>query len=214
MDSNNFVSRCGVGEREARIACDLVNRRHYFFGHGIGRSGDLEEAQPKAAGSTVMAQLTNCLVLDLIRIMGVRSAQKAIIIPLATGMTMMISLLTFKSQRKEAKYVLWSRIDQKSCFKAILSANLIPVIIDTIQEDDQVITNLLEFETQIQKLGANSIVCIMSTTSCFAPRACDNVEKLSILAKKFNIPHILNNAYGLQSTWILHQIEQAQRFIK
>lgn len=160
-----------------------------------------------------MAQLTNSLVLDLIRIMGVRSAKKAILFPLATGGSIMMSLLMLKSQRKEAKYVLWSRIDQKSCFKAILSANLIPVIIDTIQEEDQVITNVAEFESQIQKLGATAIVCLISTTSCFAPRACDNIEAISGLAKKFNIPHIVNNAYGLQSTWILHQIEQSQRLV-
>lgn len=36
LDSNNFVNKCGVGERESRIVCDLVRRRHYNFGHGIG----------------------------------------------------------------------------------------------------------------------------------------------------------------------------------
>lgn len=35
--------------------------------HGIGRSGDLCENQPKAAGSSVINKLTNCMVLDLIR---------------------------------------------------------------------------------------------------------------------------------------------------
>jgi len=29
MDSNNFPDNCGVGEREARIASALVDRRHY-----------------------------------------------------------------------------------------------------------------------------------------------------------------------------------------
>lgn len=44
---------------------DLVARRHYGFGHGIGRSGDLEESQPKAVGSSIMNQLTNAMLLDL-----------------------------------------------------------------------------------------------------------------------------------------------------
>lgn len=41
MDSNNFPDNVGVGEREARVACPLVARRHYRLAHGIGRSGRL-----------------------------------------------------------------------------------------------------------------------------------------------------------------------------
>ena len=37
-------------------------------------------------------------------------------------MSMMLVLLTLRQQRPQAKYVLWPRIDQKSCFKCILSA--------------------------------------------------------------------------------------------
>ena len=47
MDSNNFQSNAGVGEREGRIACPLVRRRHFGFAHGIGRSGDISTEQPK-----------------------------------------------------------------------------------------------------------------------------------------------------------------------
>jgi hypothetical protein len=31
MDSNNFPGNCGVGEREARIGCPLVAKRHYRY---------------------------------------------------------------------------------------------------------------------------------------------------------------------------------------
>lgn len=31
MDSNNFLGNCGVGEREGRVASNLVARRHYRF---------------------------------------------------------------------------------------------------------------------------------------------------------------------------------------
>ena len=41
MDSNNFPSNVGLGEREARIYCPMVAKRHFQFGHGIGRSGDV-----------------------------------------------------------------------------------------------------------------------------------------------------------------------------
>ncbi|CRK99149.1 CLUMA_CG012475, isoform A [Clunio marinus] len=209
LDSNNFPSKCGVGEREARIACDLVRRRHYGLGHGVGRSGDICENQPKAAGSSILNQLTNILTLDLIKMMGIRSIEKSILLPMATGMSLMLCFLTLKSQRSsEAKYVLWSRIDQKSCFKCITTANLIPVIINPIRNEDELQTNLTEFENQIKILGEDKIVCIVSTTSCFAPRGCDDIEGLAVLAKKHNIPHVINNAYGLQTTFLTHQIEQ------
>ncbi len=47
MDSNNFLDSVGVGEREARVASELVARRHYRLAHGIGRSGDVSAEQPK-----------------------------------------------------------------------------------------------------------------------------------------------------------------------
>ena len=47
MDSNNFLNNIGVGEREARVASDLVARRHYRLAHGMGRSGDVAAEQPK-----------------------------------------------------------------------------------------------------------------------------------------------------------------------
>lgn len=210
LDSNNFMNKCGVGEREARIVCNLVKKRHYNLGHGIGRSGDLEESQPKAIGSSLMNQLNNSLLLDLMKALGIRSVAKCFLVPVSTGLALTLCLLALKS-KKDGKYVLWSRIDQKSCFKCILTSNLIPVIIDPVRVDEELVTDISEFETQIQKLGANNIVAIVSTSSCFAPRACDDLEGLSLLAKKHGIFHVLNNAYGLQSTFLTHQIEQAHR---
>lgn len=70
MDSNNFPLNCSVGERESRIISSIVARRHFRMGHGIGRSGDLEEVQPKAAGSSLMYKLSNALVLEVMRYMG------------------------------------------------------------------------------------------------------------------------------------------------
>ena len=72
MDSNNFLDNVGVGEREARVACPLVARRHYHLAHGIGRSGDLCAEQPKAAGSSLLAKLTVCLVGDAMRMAGLQ----------------------------------------------------------------------------------------------------------------------------------------------
>lgn len=70
MDSNNFPSNVGVGEREARVACPLIARRHYRLAHGVGRSGDITAEQPKAAGSSLLAKLGAALAGDAIRLAG------------------------------------------------------------------------------------------------------------------------------------------------
>ena len=74
MDSNTFVGNAGVGEREARIVCPLVAQRHFGLGHGIGRSGDIAEEQPKAAGSSLLYKLTNALTQDALRRAGATGA--------------------------------------------------------------------------------------------------------------------------------------------
>ena len=191
----------------------LVARRHYNFGHGIGRSGDLLEAQPKAAGSTLMANLTNALLLDLIRQQGVRSCKRCFLLPMATGMTLTLCMLALKKERKAAKYVLWSRIDQKSCFKSITTAGFTPIIVQPVicPKTESYATDIDTFEQQISVLGSENILCIFSTSSCFAPRNCDNLSSLAVLAKRYNIPHLVNNAYGLQSTYLTHQLEMAHK---
>ncbi|XP_037896598.1 O-phosphoseryl-tRNA(Sec) selenium transferase-like isoform X3 [Glossina fuscipes] len=189
LDNNNFEHKIGLGEREARMASKLVINRNYGFGHGIGRSGDLLDAQPKAVGSTIVAQLSNALVLDVIRLQGIN----------------------LKKRRPPAKYVLWSRIDQKSCFKSITTAGLTPIIIDTVkrEEQDGLFTDLGKFEENLSCIDREEILCIMSTTSCFGPRNCDGIISLAGLAAKFDVPHVVNNAYGLQSTYLTHQLKQA-----
>ena len=108
MDSNNFHSNCGVGEREGRIYSNLVRNRHFNLSHGIGRSGDIAEVQPKACGSSLIYALANDLVHDVVSIAGyittilhlilcrnynepflfcegINSMKKSLIVPMATG---------------------------------------------------------------------------------------------------------------------------------
>ena len=63
-------------------------------------------------------------------------------LPLATGMSLTLGLLTLHEMRPERKYVIWSRIDQKTCLKSICSANLIPVVIELKQEGDMLVSDL------------------------------------------------------------------------
>jgi O-phospho-L-seryl-tRNASec:L-selenocysteinyl-tRNA synthase len=90
-------------------------------------------------------------------------------------------------------------------------------------------TDLQTLQAQIEKIGAENIVCVLSTSSCFAPRApdksvlilvlllflfleflfgshcsllvlslCRRVVEIAQLCKKYDIPHVINNAYGVQ----------------
>ena len=64
------------------------------------------------------------------KICGMNFIQDLIVLPLATGMSITLTLLTLKAQRPECKYVIWPRIDQKTCLKAITAANLTPIVIE------------------------------------------------------------------------------------
>ena len=85
MDSNNFLDNVG-GEREARVFSPIVARRHWNLAHGIGRSGDVAAEQPKAAGS-LLAKLTNLRCRRHARA-GLQDMGPALVLPLATGMTL------------------------------------------------------------------------------------------------------------------------------
>ncbi|TRY59017.1 hypothetical protein DNTS_012402 [Danionella cerebrum] len=195
MDSNNFLGNCGVGEREGRVASGLVARRHYRLIHGIGRSGDIAAVQPKAAGSSLLNKITNSVVLDVLKFTGARSVSSCFVVPMATGMSLTLCFLTLRHRRPKARYILWPRIDQKSCFKSMVTAGFEPVVIENVLEGDELRTNLEEVERKIQEFGAENIL----------------LEELSVLCDKHNIPHIVNNAYGVQSSKCMHLIQQGAR---
>jgi len=211
MDSNNFQGNCGVGEREARIASSLVAKRHYRLGHGIGRSGDITAVQPKAAGSSVLMKLTNSLVLDAIKISGIQSTTACFVVPTATGMALVLCMLALRHRRPKAKYVIWPRIDQKACFKAIITAGFEPVVIENVLEGDELRTDLDAIQQKIDELGAENVLCVYTTTSCFTPRTPDKLEEVAKLCKESDIAHLINNAYGIQLSKCTHLIQQAAR---
>ncbi|XP_065261451.1 O-phosphoseryl-tRNA(Sec) selenium transferase [Emys orbicularis] len=211
MDSNNFLGNCGVGEREGRVASGMVARRHYRLIHGIGRSGDISAVQPKAAGSSLLNKLTNSIVLDIIKLAGVRTVTNCFVVPMATGMSLTLCFLTLRHKRPKAKYIIWPRIDQKSCFKSMITAGFEPVVIENVLEGDELRTDVKAVEAKIQDLGAENVLCVHSTTSCFAPRVPDRLEELAVICSNYDIPHIVNNAYGVQSSKCMHLIQQGAR---
>lgn len=156
----------------------------------------------QAVGSSVLARLTLLLVLDAIRRGSCLNAKTAaahgILLPLCTGMSTSLVLSSFREARPKQKIVLWSRIDQKSCFKAIQSAGLTCVVIPTTREGDEVVTNLEAMAAALRE-NQGSVLVVITTTSCFAPRVPDKVDEVSKLCQHYDVHHIINNAYGLQS---------------
>ena len=51
-------------------------------------------------------------------------------------------LMTLKLQKPNAKYVIWPRIDQKTCLKCISTCGLIPIVIENLLEGDELRTNV------------------------------------------------------------------------
>ncbi|KAF7233751.1 hypothetical protein EG68_10546 [Paragonimus skrjabini miyazakii] len=249
LDSNNWDHSVGVGEREGRVLLDLVRRRHFGLTHGIGRSGDIAAIQPKAPGSSLINRLTNQLVLDWLRKSGAPSTAACFVVPMATGMTLTLCLLTLKQRRPTgARFVIWPRIDQKSCFKCILAAGLIPVPVNPREGSDdpkravecqhQLGCDLKRFRqaltrpaayllkhwpeaaqrqgitsTDADKHGPESVVCALTTTLCFSPRVPDRLFAITRACMDYGVAHLVNNAYGVQSSRCMRMIESAGQLV-
>ena len=215
-DSNNFPGKASVGEREGRCISSLVSRRHWGLIHGIGRSGDVNAEQPKAAGSSLLLNLTRVLVRDALRrIFGLTFVPKEVVIlPLATGMALMLGMTAVSQLHRDSprRNVIWSRIDQKSCIKAITyDPHLTVHIVEQKRHGEGLATDTDKIFELIESLGASTIHSIVLTTSTFAPRTPDDVINVSQICKKKDIALVVNNAYGLQCSKCCHLINEALR---
>ncbi|KAG2486490.1 hypothetical protein HYH03_014793 [Edaphochlamys debaryana] len=200
MDSNNFPGNVGVGEREGRLACPAVARRHFGLAHGVGRSGDIAAEQPKAAGSSLLAALAAALAADALRIAGLVEVGPVAVLPLATGMALALSLMGCREQRPPgADVVIWSRVDQKTALKAVTAAGLTPHVVQLVKRGDELVTDTQAISAALASLGPDRVVAVLTTSSCFAPRAPDDLEGVARLCAAAGVPHVVNNAYGVQS---------------
>jgi len=231
MDSNNGPFHIGIGEREGRILSNIVHQRNFGLVHGMGRSGNINDLQPKAVGSSLLVQLTNSMTKNLLHSIGMTFVKDLLILPFATGMAMTLSFLTLRLLKPNAKYIIWSRIDQKTCFKCIITSGFVPIIIEpkvkknddednikkniennnNIINDFELTTDIESIKNKIIELNPSNILCIFSTTSCFAPRAYDDIESLSLLCKENNLFHVVNNAYGIQCSKIIDILNKSNK---
>lgn len=60
-----------------------------------------------------------------------------------------------------------------SCSYRIVLLGFEPVVVENVLEGDELRTDLEAVERKIKELGDENILCIHSTTSCFAPRVPD-----------------------------------------
>jgi O-phospho-L-seryl-tRNASec:L-selenocysteinyl-tRNA synthase len=123
------------------------------------------------------------MVLDALKVAGLPTVTDCVVLPVATGMSVGLALLAIKARRPQsARYVVWPRMDQKSCLKAITQVGLIPVVVDMVLQEGregdvggQLTTDVDAVSRAIleQCGGPDNVVAILSTGSCFAPRAPD-----------------------------------------
>ena len=176
-------------------------------------------------------------MLNFLHFLNLSFIKDVVVFPLATGMALTITYLTLKKNINPfGKYIIFPRIDQKTCLKAITTAGFTPIVVEPIRYEDQLETNIKEINNiltnleyyilskespdkddknyEYKKIKINTIkeiLCISTTTSCFAPRNYDNIIDISILCNNLNIPHIINSAYGVYCTKITDELNQSNK---
>lgn len=216
LDSNNWQDKVPAGEREGRVFSKIVAKRNYNLAHGIGRSGNLVAAQPKARGSSVILSLAHALACDALQVAGYRklcsSVKNCLLLPVCTGMALNLSFMAIKKERSDSKVIIWARIDQASCYKSMLIGGVFEVCVVELTRDtvsNSLYCNPDDIAAAVTKHGAENVLAIHLTSSCFAPREPDRILEICKFAKSQNIPVVVNNAYGIQSTKSAGMIDEA-----
>jgi O-phospho-L-seryl-tRNASec:L-selenocysteinyl-tRNA synthase len=93
----------------------------------------------------------------------------------------------------------------------VLAAGLELLVVPNTLEGDQLRTDLDAVRAAVAGVGADAVVCVLSTTSCFAPRGADRVVELAQLCATLGCGHVVNNAYGVQSAALCAALTSACR---
>lgn len=204
MDTDKDPEGAQIGEREARVASQLVYNLAHGFCHGVGRSGNLTAPQPKAVGSSLAYLLTNRLTLDMLQRCGAPNLNSTCVLPLATGMAIGLSVSVARSESKK-HVVVYPRVDHKSPLKGIQLAGMKVKTVEPDVAGDAVRTSV----EKVRKAIDAKTAAIVSTTTFFPPREPDDIKAIAKLAAEEGIFHIINNAYGVQSRQIMKLIQGA-----
>ena len=68
-----------------------------------------------------------------------------------------------------AEYMLWPRVDQKTCLKSQVLAGVQVVPMPMKRTGDQLCTDVEGLDAKVSELGAEKVLGIVTTTSCFTP---------------------------------------------
>ena len=204
MDTDKDPKAIRVGEREARTSSSLVADLSSGFCHGVGRRGKVSTAQPKAPGSSIMYKLANILALDALNKFGLPNVKSTIVFPFSTGMAVGLTCAAARNKKNKNK-ILFPRLDHNSPLKGMDLVGVKPKIIPSTLDGDAVRIN----PDDIEKAIDDEILGILSTTTFFPPRECDDVKKIAKIAKDNDLYHIINNAYGAQSKILMKKIQGA-----
>jgi O-phospho-L-seryl-tRNASec:L-selenocysteinyl-tRNA synthase len=204
MDTDKDPKGVRIGEREARVASPFVSKLAHGFCQGVGRSGNIAAAQPKAAGSSLTYFFANKLALDMLQRAGTPNLQSACVLPLATGMTIGLAVSVARDDLKKRE-VVYPRVDHNSPLKGMRLVGMKVRIVESEVFGDAVRVPINKLSEAIDEKTA----AIVTTTTFFPPREPDDIKAVAKLAAEKNIFHIINNAYGVQSRQIMKLIRGA-----
>ena len=94
--------------------------------------------------------------------------------------------------------MLWPRVDQKTCLKSLVLGGVKVVPMPMKRIGDQLCTDVEGLHAKVSELGPDRVLGIVTTTSCFAPRAADDVVAVAKLCAQHSIGHIIGT--GIFST--------------
>jgi len=204
MDTDKDPESARIGEREARVASPLISKLAHGFCHGVGRSGNVTVPQPKAAGGSLMYLFANKIALDMLQRAGAPNLRSACVVPLATGMAIGLTVGVARDLTNKRE-IVYPRVDHHSPIKGM---QLMGMNIKTVNAE--VFGDAVRVPVEkIYEAISEETAAVISTTTFFPPREPDDIKAIAKLADDENIPHIINNAYGVQSREIMRLIRGA-----
>ncbi len=210
MDTDKDPNVVQIGEREARVYTKLQREGVFDFCHGVGRSGNLIDPQPKAPGASVMYKLTNKLLESFLKVLGLKV--RAIATPVATGMSLALCLSASR-KKYNSNVVIYPYAAHKSPIKATSFIGMRMRLVETVLDGDVVKVDVSDIEDAIRKeIRNNNNPVVLSTLTFFPPRKSDDIEEIAKICQEYDISHIINGAYAIQNFYYIERLKKALKY--
>ncbi|HIP34825.1 MAG TPA: O-phosphoseryl-tRNA(Sec) selenium transferase [Methanothermococcus okinawensis] len=210
MDTDKDPKVIRIGEREGRCVSKIQEELVSGFCHGIGRSGNLIDPQPKAPGASAMYNLTNSMLTSFLRNLGLKV--HGIGLPVATGLSLSLCLNAVR-RMYNSNVVIYPYAAHKSPIKGIYLVGFRMRLVETKLYGDAVKVDVGDIEDAIvHEIDMGNNPCILSTLTFFPPRESDDIVEIGKICKEYNIPHIVNGAYALQNRYYIEKLRKAFKY--